>query len=150
VKKSILVSACLLGVNCKYNGENNAQKKLIDYFESHPDYCFIPICPEQLGGLPTPRKPCEMQQSSQKVLTQDGEDKTFEYQKGAAEALYIAKLAGAKLAILKEKSPSCGVHFIYDGTFQSIKIAGQGVSAKLLSENGIEIISEEDLDEFNW
>ncbi|HOE92200.1 MAG TPA: DUF523 domain-containing protein, partial [Candidatus Cloacimonadota bacterium] len=72
------------------------------------------------------------------------------YQKGAAEALYIAKLAGAKLAILKEKSPSCGVHFIYDGTFQSIKIAGQGVSAKLLSENGIEIISEEDLDEFNW
>ena len=108
------------------------------------DFLFIPICPEQLGGLPTPRKPCEIV-NQQKIMTEDGEDKSAEYQKGAEESLQIAVLTGAKLAILKENSPSCGSQYIYDGTFSKVKIKGQGVCARLLRENGFRVISENEM-----
>ena len=138
-KERILVSACLLGINCKYDGNNNKNEKLIEYLK---DKEIIPICPEQLGGLKTPRVPSEI--VGDKVLTKDRQDVTKEYQKGAEESLYIAKLLGVKKAILKSKSPSCGNKKIYDGTFSKKAITGSGITAKLLKENGIEVFNEKD------
>ncbi|MCQ2749125.1 MAG: DUF523 domain-containing protein [Clostridia bacterium] len=135
----ILVSACLAGVNCKYSGGNNENeeiKKLVESGEA------ILICPEQMGGLTTPRKPAE--QYGDKVICEDGTDVTENFASGAEEALKIAKLAGCKKAVLKSKSPSCGCGKIYDGTFSKTLIDGDGVAAKLLKENGIEIISSDD------
>lgn len=135
----ILVSACLAGVNCKYSGGNNENeeiKKLVESGEA------ILICPEQMGGLTTPRKPAE--QFKDKVICEDGTDVTKNFERGAEEALKIAKLAGCKKAVLKSKSPSCGCGKVYDGTFSKTLIDGDGVTAKLLIENGIEIISSDD------
>ena len=138
--EKILVSACLLGNNCKYDGTNNKNEKVIEYIK---DKEIIPMCPEIYGGLSTPRVPSE--RKGDKVITKNGEDVTVNFLKGAKETLYIAKLFNIKKALLKAKSPSCGNGIIYDGSFTHTKIEGYGVTAELLKENGIEIITENDL-----
>jgi len=139
-KEKILVSACLLGLNCKYDGENNRNEKVLEYIK---DKEVIPVCPEIFGGLQTPRIPSEI--VGDKVLNREKIDVTKEYQKGAEETLYLAKLFNVKKALLKESSPSCGSNTIYDGTFSKNKKEGMGITAQLLKENGIEIISEKEL-----
>lgn len=106
-------------------------------------HCLIPICPEQLGGLPTPREPDEIRDG--RVYEKSGKDNTEEFSRGAEETLRIAKLLNADMAILKQNSPSCGSSMIYDGTFSSKKIPGSGITASLLIESGIRVISEEDI-----
>ncbi|MDO4662555.1 MAG: DUF523 domain-containing protein [Tissierellia bacterium] len=136
---NIIISACLLGENCKYNGGNNLVDNLIKDFK---DYNIIPICPEVMGGLDIPRKPCE--RLDNKVITIDNEDFTNYFYKGAYKALDIAKENNAKYAILKSKSPSCGKGYIYDGTFSHTLTENDGVCAQLFRENGIEIYTEKD------
>ena len=133
----ILVSACLLGINCKYNGKNNYHQELLDYLK---DKSVIPICPEIYGGLKTPRDPSEIK--GDKVITKEGQDVTENFQRGAEETLKLAKEFNVKKAILKSKSPSCGYGEIYDGTFSDQLIKGNGITAELLKQNGIEILTE--------
>jgi len=136
----ILVSACLLGVSCRYDGNGKADEdvlKLMDKYE------LIPVCPEIMGGLATPRDPAEIIDG--RVITKGGSDVTAEYAKGAEETLKLAKLYGCKKAILKERSPSCGFKNIYDGTFSHTVINGNGITANLLSENDIIITGESNL-----
>ena len=134
----VLVSSCLLGYNCKYNGGNNYNYDIVNLSE---DVQFVPICPEVFGGLPIPRKPSE--QVFEKVLTQDGDDFTENFKIGAEVALDLAVKNECKYAILKSKSPSCGYGKIYDGTFSHTLIDGNGVATKLLIENGIQIYNED-------
>lgn len=141
MKEKILVSACLLGINCKYSGKNNYNENVLEYLK---DKEVIPICPEIYGGLPTPRHASEIIDG--RVKSKDGIDVTAEYQKGAEETLKLAKMLNVKKALLKAKSPSCGSGQIYDGTFSGIVIPGDGITAKLLKENDIEVITEIDLD----
>lgn len=136
--KSILVSACLLGINCKYSGGNNYCPAVEALREK---YTLVPVCPEQLGGLPTPRPPAERQGNA--VVNNQRIDVTAQYQKGAAEALRIAELFGCEAAILKSRSPSCGCGEIYNGSFGSIRIPGDGVTAELLKAWGIRVFTEE-------
>lgn len=138
---NILISGCLLGLKCRYDAK---EKKLPEIEKLIEVYNLIPVCPEQLGGLPTPRIPAE--RVKDKVITQVGVDVTKEYQLGAEEALKIAKLYNCKKAILKEKSPSCGCGKIYDGTFSRNLIVGNGVTADLLLKNGIEVFGESEID----
>jgi uncharacterized protein YbbK (DUF523 family) len=135
-----LCSACLLGINCRYNGETKTNRKVIELAKKE---VLIPVCPEQLGGLATPREACE--QKNNNVFTKTGKDLTTKFKNGANEVLRIAKLFGIKEAILKQRSPSCGCGKIYNGNFDGTIIEGNGVTAKLLKENGIKIISEEEL-----
>jgi uncharacterized protein YbbK (DUF523 family) len=109
-------------------------------------YLMVPVCPEQLGGLPTPRVPAEIQNDG-KVLKESGEDVTEIFLKGAKEVLQLAKLYKIKFAVLKEGSPSCGSHFVYDGTFNATKIKGEGIAAGLLRKNGIKVFSEDEIEE---
>ena len=145
----ILVSACLLGINCRYDGENNRNQKLLEMIESG-DECIIPVCPEQLGGLPTPRNPSIVPEGGEKVLDGDGKvimrgwgDVTMKFVKGAEETLKIAEAYGAEKAIFKSESPSCGSSRC-PKNFQE-KEKGVGVTTALLRRNGIEVISEEDI-----
>ena len=138
--EKVLVSACLLGINCKYDGTNNKNDKVLEYLK---DKEVIPICPEIMGGLPTPRIASEIKGDF--VISKDQNDVTGNFQKGAEEVLYLAKLLGVEKALLKAKSPSCGVDEIYDGTFTHTKIVGDGVTTKLLKANGIEVFTELDL-----
>ena len=140
MKEKILVSSCLLGINCKYNGENNLNEKVLEYIK---DKEVIPVCPEIFGGLSTPRPPSEI--ITNKVINNIGKDVTKEYTKGAKETLKLAKLFGVKKALLKAKSPSCGKGNIYDGTFTNTLIEGNGITTNLLLDNGIEVITEKDL-----
>lgn len=138
LKKIIICSACLLGVNCKYNGKNNFDNKAVRLAKKE---ILIPVCPEQLGGLATPRERAERR--GKKVIAESGKDVTANFGQGAKEVLKIAKLLGAKIAILKQRSPSCG-----SGQLKMISgeiIAGDGVTAGLLKKNGIKVISEEEL-----
>ena len=135
--ENILISGCLIGINSKYNGQNNLRKELLDL----KDYNLIPVCPEQLGGLSTPRNPSEI--SGDRVVDNEGQDVTDFFIRGAEEVLKLARIFNCKKAILKESSPSCGVNKIYDGTFSGNKIDGMGITTRLLSENGIEVISDE-------
>ncbi len=149
-----LISACLLGVKCKYSGGDNSSKRLI---ELNKEESFIPVCPEQLGGCPTPRPPSEIcggcgadvLNGKCRVKTITGEDVTEQFIKGAEETLGIAKIYDAKKAILKARSPSCGFCSIYDGTFSGTVREGSGVTAELLKRNGIEVYTEENYDEAN-
>lgn len=134
-KENVLISACLLGVNCKYSGGNNYTKQVESLKEK---YNLIPICPEIYGGLETPREPSEIVDS--KVLNKKGIDVTYQFKKGAEETLKLAEFYKVKLAILKEKSPSCGFEEIYDGTFSGKLKKGNGITAELLFQNGIKII----------
>lgn len=146
----MIVSACLVGVNCKYNGENNDNDKVREYLK---DKKYIIVCPEQLGGLTTPRKPSEINRLDEKevfsrnskVINCEGEDVTENFIKGAEESLKIAKMFNCKKALLKEGSPSCGCNLIYDGTFTGKKISGMGVTATLFKENNIAVFSEKEL-----
>lgn len=138
----LLISACLMGTCCRYNGtgiplEKECLKKLL---EAHT---LIPVCPEILGGLPTPRPPAERQ--GERVVNRAGEDVTAQFEKGAQETLALAQLLGCKAAILKEKSPSCGKDRIYDGSFAGRLQPGEGVTAALLRRNGIEVYGESEI-----
>lgn len=133
----IAVSGCLLGINCKYNGKSNYNEEILKLKEK---YEIVPICPEVLGGLPTPRIPSEI--INNKVINQEGTDVTLEYITGANKALQILKDNNIKIAILKAKSPSCGKGEIYDGTFSHTIIEGNGITAKLFLENDILVLNE--------
>ena len=137
---NILVSACLLGENCKYNGGNNFCAKIAELVNDHK---VIAVCPEVLGGLPVPRHPAEICDGV--VTAVDGTVVDREFRKGAQNALVIGKENMAELAILQPRSPSCGCRQVYDGTFSKRLIAGKGVFAQLLSKNGIRAV---DADEF--
>ena len=138
----IMVSACLLGENCKYNGGNNLSDKVTRFIEGHE---VIPVCPEVMGGLPTPRVPSEIVNGV--VTMADGRNVDTEFRKGAQIGLQLAKENEVDLVILQSRSPSCGVKQIYDGTFSGNKIDGQGIFARLLTENGFRIVDVEDLDD---
>jgi len=141
MKEKILISACLLGINCKYNGGNNYNEELINKLKNK--YDLIPICPEIYGGLATPRKPSEIKEN--RVVNIDNEDVTDNYKKGAIETLKIAKILNVHKAILKSKSPSCGKGQIYNGEFNNTLIEGNGITTKLLLENNIEVISDKEI-----
>lgn len=142
LKPKIIVSACLLGDNCKYNGGNNLNHNLISDLK---DYNIIKICPEVFGGLSIPRVPAEI--VLDKVINKENIDVTDNYNKGAKIALDIAKKHNIKVAILKQKSPSCGVGKIYDGSFTNTIIEGFGVTAKLFNDNGIDLYTEDNYQE---
>lgn len=139
-----LVSACLLGVNCRYDRENNFNKRLFEYFKEAE---LLPVCPEVMGGLSIPRNPCEIVETDDgfKVNDINGEDKTDEFLEGAQKTLKIAELLNIKKAIFMERSPSCGVHQIYDGNFNNKLISGQGITTTLLEKNGIKVYSNSEL-----
>ena len=136
----IMVSACLLGQKCKYNGGDNYSAKVIDFIKGHE---VIPVCPETAGGLTTPRLPCEIVNG--RVINTAGESRDREFRAGAAACLELAKENNIDLAILQSRSPSCGVGRIYDGTFSGKLIEGSGVFASLLRENGFNIMDAGDL-----
>ena len=140
--ESVLISACLLGVNCKYNGGANpvSEARLAALKEK---YTLVPVCPESYGGLATPRPPSE--RAGERVLARDGTDVTAQYEKGAQAALRLAELFGCKRAILKERSPSCGHGTIYDGTFSGALTPGDGVTAALLAAHGVAVYGEGDI-----
>ena len=147
-----LISACLLGINCKWDGKSKLNKKIIALSRKE---VLIPVCPEQLGGLPTPRKPCgiylgtgeDVLDGKAKVMTRNGEDVTKFFIKGAEETLKIAKLFEIKESILKQGSPSCGYGRTYmlDEKLRNKKVLGNGVTAALLKRNGIKVKTQEKL-----
>lgn len=136
----ILVSACLAGLHCRYDGGEKSNETVIRLVQEGK---ALPVCPEQLGGLTTPRLPCEI--INGRVIRKDGADVTAEFERGARECLTLAELTGAKSAILKAKSPSCGFGRVYDGSFSGRVIEGDGVFGALCRENGISVQTEEDL-----
>lgn len=135
---NIVVSACLLGVDCRYCGDNCKNEKIL---QLRNDHNLIPVCPEQLGGLTTPREPSE--RKGELVVGKDGKDVTKEFQDGANQALYICQLYECNTAILKKNSPSCGFGVIYDGTFSGNKVSGNGVTAELFDKQGIRVLNED-------
>ena len=138
--ENLLISACLLGVRCRYDGESCPNLAVEALMER---YNLIPVCPEQLGGLTTPRSPSERVGGT--VKTRTGEDVTGCYRRGAEQALHLAKLFSCRRALLKERSPSCGSGEIYDGTFTGTRVPGDGVTAQLLKQNGIAVYGESDI-----
>lgn len=145
-----LVSSCLAGINCRYHGKSSENKVIVELVKQGK---AIPVCPEQLGGLPTPRPSCEIvtnKSNHKKVMGEDGQDFTKEYVEGAEKTLAIAKIIGIKRAILKSKSPSCGCGNIYDGTFSGKIIKGNGLTTELLIRNGIKVYTENDLDQLEY
>ncbi len=140
-----IISACLVGINCRYNGKNSLNKELAQLVE---DGKAIPICPEVLGQLPIPREPCETittKEGVRKVMSVSGVDYSKEFLDGAMKTLEICNIIGIKTAILQSRSPSCGYGKIYDGTFTGRLIEGNGLTAEILIENGIKVLNEE-----NW
>lgn len=135
-----ICSACLLGLRCRYDGKSKPNQKVIDLTKKE---ILIPVCPEQLGGLPTPREKSEIRNGH--VITQSGKDVTFNFKKGAEEVLKLTKILKIKEAILKQKSPSCGSGKIYDGSFTDKLIKGDGITTALLKKHNIKVITEEDL-----
>ena len=137
--EALLVSACLLGFPCKYSGGSNAlPPEKLDALRRR--YRLIPVCPETAGGLSTPREPSERQ--GERVVSRDGRDVTAAFRKGASLTLRLAERYGAKSALLKDRSPSCGSGFVYDGSFSGKLIPGDGVTAELLKSRGIAVIGE--------
>lgn len=134
------VSACLLGENCKYNGGNNGSDKVKKFVKGHT---VVPVCPEVMGGLPTPRDPAEIIGSV--VRQKSGRSVDGEFRKGARAALQKIKDAGADVVILQSRSPSCGVNEIYDGSFTGRLVKGKGVFAEMLEEEGIKAVDVGDL-----
>ena len=133
----ILISACLLGIPCRYDGKAKPQPWAEALAGRHD---LVPVCPEQLGGLPTPRTPSERR--GDRVVMNTGADVTEQYRRGAACALRLYQLLGCKAAVLKERSPSCGCGAVYDGTFTGTLTAGDGVTAALLRAHGIRVLGE--------
>lgn len=138
--ENVLVSACLLGIGCRYDGKHKANEKVLRLREK---YNLIPVCPEVFGGLPTPRVPSE--RVGDKVMMRDGRDVTDNYRRGAEEALRLCRIYDVKLAILKERSPSCGKNEIYDGSFSGTLTQRDGVTAELLKSEGINVIGESEI-----
>ena len=138
----IMVSACLLGASCRYDGGDNAVSQLAVIGQEAE---LIPFCPEIYGGLPTPREPSE--RSGDGVVSKSGRDVRWQFTKGAGEAVRLAKMLGCEAAILKERSPSCGTHQIYDGTFSGTRIPGSGMTAEWLRQEGLQLFSEEELED---
>ena len=136
----IMVSACLLGRNCKYNGGNNFNPKVLDFIEGHD---VVPICPEVTGGLPIPRVPSEIVNGI--VINKDGINVDYEFRTGAKIEFNKALSENVDLVILQSRSPSCGPKQIYDGTFSKHIIDAQGVFAKMLIDHGFKVIDIEDL-----
>ncbi len=141
----VLVSMCLLGVNCRYNGVPKADETVRRLLGSE-DITLIPVCPEQLGGLSTPRTPSE--RNGNRVVSKEGEDRTGAFSRGAEETLQIAKLYGCEAALLKEHSPSCGNKEVYDGSFSGRVVSGEGVTAELLRKNGVKVFGESEMEAF--
>lgn len=139
----IMVSACLLGDNVKYNGKNNKNEDLIRFLVG---YDIIKVCPEVMGGLSIPRIPSEIRDNS--VINKDGYDVSEYFYKGANKVLKIALKNNIKVAILKERSPSCGSNYIYDGTFNNKVIEGMGITTRLLRENDIVVLNEDNYQEY--
>lgn len=139
---NIIVSGCLLGISCRYDGGTQEAKELIAWVREG-GHSLIPVCPEQLGGLATPRPPAERQ--GERVVNCEGVDVTEAYQRGARETLRLAKLYGCTLAVLKERSPSCGSGEIYDGSFCGALTEGDGVTTELLRQNGIRVLGESEI-----
>lgn len=136
-KEILLMSACLMGVNCRYDGGGKALDQLPQLMER---YHVVPVCGEVMGGMTTPRIPSE--RVKERVMDREGNDVTAHFRRGAEEVLHLAQLYGAKNALLKERSPSCGSGEIYDGSFSGGKTAGWGVTAELLRDNGISVYGE--------
>lgn len=139
--KKILVSACLLGKNCRYDGGNCYNEKIE---QLKVKYEIIPICPEQMGGLPTPRTPVEL--VNDRAVDRNGYDCTVQFIDGADKAVRFAKLYNCKYAVLKSRSPSCGLDHIYDGTFTGRIIKGNGITAERLRKEGITVLDENNFD----
>ena len=141
--EKILISACLVGDKVKYDGKSNYNpliQELLEYYE------LVPVCPEVEGGLSIPRDPCELVKG--RVLTQKGRDCTFQYEQGAEKVYNICMYLGIRVAILKDKSPSCGSTTIYDGSFSHKEIKGDGVTSKYLKEKGIRVIPDTEIEKF--
>lgn len=131
----MIVSACLAGLPCRYDGKARPCAEVMELVRAGK---AIPLCPEQLGGLPTPRPPCELLDG--RVMDAQGTDRTQEYRRGAEAVLTAARMYGATQALLQKRSPSCGSGWIYDGTFSKKLVQGDGITARLLAENGIQVI----------
>jgi uncharacterized protein YbbK (DUF523 family) len=144
IKMNILVSACLLGLDCRYKGDNKYSEKVAALSENHN---LIPICPEQMGGMSTPRDPVE--RVGGKAMDITGRDVTEQFQKGAEEAAKLARQFHCKAAVLKSKSPSCGMGLIHDGSFSGGLVRGIGFTAEKLFSEGVEIFSEENAEKVN-
>lgn len=138
---NILVSACLLGIGCRYDGKCKPNEDVIKLSEEHN---LVPFCPEIYGGLQTPRVPSEI--VGEKVLNAEGEDVTEQYSKGAEEALKTAKMFGCEVAIMKEKSPSCGNGLVHNGKFDGGLIEGDGITVRILKKNGISVFGESEIE----
>ncbi len=130
----MIVSACLAGFPCRYDGKSRPCAEVMELVRAGK---AIPVCPEQLGGLPTPRPPCEI--LAGRVVDDTGADRTESFERGAHAVLELAKTYGATQALLQNRSPSCGPGWIYDGTFSKKLVRGDGVTAQLLAENGIQV-----------
>ncbi|MCL2824276.1 MAG: DUF523 domain-containing protein [Polyangiaceae bacterium] len=137
----IIVSACLLGVRCRYDGISKPSDELLTLARR---YWLVPVCPEQLGGLPTPRPRHEIFHG--RVVSEHGDDSTDIFERGAREVVMLAELLDARMAILKARSPSCGRGLVHDGTFSGRLTNGDGVLAAMLLRDGCEVYSEEDLE----
>ena len=135
------MSACLLGIKCRWDAKSKPCQKAIELFKKGN---ILPVCPEQLGGLSTPRIPQEIQKDG-KVINKEGKNVTENFKRGAEEVLRLVKIVNAKEFIGKSKSPSCGFGKTYDGTFSGNLIMGNGITSDLLHKNGVKIITEEDL-----
>jgi uncharacterized protein YbbK (DUF523 family) len=149
MKKKVLISACLLGKNCRYNGGHSKLNELNKF-----DVEWIPVCPEESGGLGTPRPSAEMQENAEtilngkgKIITNKGKNVTAEFIQGAEQSLQLGLGAEVKIAVLKSKSPSCGIGKIYDGSFTKILKTGDGIFAHLCRENDIECISSDNINQ---
>ena len=134
----MIVSACLAGFPCRYDGKAKPCARVMELVRAGK---AIPLCPEQLGGLPTPRPPCEI--SAGRAVDAEGTDRTEAYVRGARAVLAAAKTYGATQALLQKRSPSCGSGWIYDGTFSKTLVQGDGITARMLAENGIQVIGIE-------
>ena len=139
----VLISACLLGVACRYDAQSKAYPLIDELCRRHE---VVPVCPEIMGGLPTPRTPAERQ--GDRVVTKSGADVTVQYLRGAEETVRLAQRLGCAVAVLKERSPSCGSGEIYDGTFGGVLHNGFGVAAERLQTAGIRVIGESQLEAF--
>ncbi len=145
----ILVSACLAGLCCRYDGKDNGVKWVKHLVASGR---ALPFCAEQMGGLGTPREPSEIRPDVSgrlRVFSRDGRELTEAFFRGAREGLKLARLAGVRVAVLKERSPSCGVHRVYSGAFEGVLVPGEGVMASLFREAGIVLFSEEQEEMFH-
>ncbi|MBO5110094.1 MAG: DUF523 domain-containing protein [Clostridia bacterium] len=141
MKPKLLISACLLGVPCRYDGKSKPSEAALALGER---YELVPFCPECYGGLPTPRPPAEIRGDG--VFTESGRDVTAEYRRGAESALALCQALGIKDACLKSRSPSCGNREVYDGTFSGTRVSGEGITVRLLHKSGIRVFSEEEIE----